>query len=114
MDKIIDFFKKWGIMLTAIFSLCAMYNSCGVTTKLDRMNKNVISLEKNIIYNDSLDREINIIQNEISQNEIALKVVYDQNTIVRTTARPDDVMNGYTTKIKDLQDKLNKLKNARK
>lgn len=41
--------------------------------------------------------------------ETARRVVYDQNTIVRTTKRPDDVMNEYDAKIKELRKKLNAL-----
>ncbi len=114
MNAIKDFFSKWGIMLTCIFSLCSMWNSCGVTSRLEKMDKHLMSMEKTINYNDSLDREISSLQREIQNNEIAYRVVYDNNAIVRTAARPDDVMNIYSTKIKELQERLNKLKDARK
>ena len=65
-------------------------------------------------YNDSINREIQAIEREISNLEIAREVVYTNNAIVRTTERPDDVMNNYNKKIKDLTEKLNKIKNVRK
>ena len=114
MNEIIEFFKKWGIIMTTVFSLCAVWNSCGTTGRLDRTNKYIQSLEKRIQYNDSISRERNAIEREISNFEIAREVVYTNNAIVRTTERPDDVMNSYTNKIKDLQEKLNKIKNAGK
>jgi len=47
---------------------------------------------------------------EIVSLETARRVVYDNNTIVRTTARPDDVMNDYDKKIKELYKKLQAIK----
>ena len=41
------------------------------------------------------------------------EIVYTNNAIVRTTARPDDVMNEYSKKINELQKKLDKLKNGK-
>ena len=114
MNNIIEFFKKWGIIMATVFSLCAMWNSCGTTGRLDRTNKYIQSLERSIHDNDSIAMERSSIEREISNNEIAFRVVYDNNSIVRTAARPDDVMNKYSEKIKELQDKLNKLKDAGK
>jgi len=114
MEVINKFIGKWGLLLAIIFSLCAMWNSCGTTGKIQTLNKTIISLKSDMNYNDSLDREIASIEREISKNEIALRVVYDNNTVVRTTARPDDIMNQYTKDIKKLQEILEKLKNARK
>jgi hypothetical protein len=46
--------------------------------------------------------------------ETAREVVYTNNAIVRTVARPDDVMNNYSQKIKALQLKKEKLNANRK
>ncbi len=114
MDNVLEFFKKWGLLLTVIFSLSAAWNSCGITNKIIKQEKSISSLRSEIAFNDSLNRLISETEREISENQVAYRVVYDNNCIVRTTARPDDVMNGYITNIKELQNKLNTLKNVRK
>jgi hypothetical protein len=43
---------------------------------------------------------------EIEGYEISKRMLYDQNAIVRTTVRPDDRMNEYDKKIKELQEKI--------
>jgi ribosomal protein S3 len=47
---------------------------------------------------------------KINALEIAREVVYTNNAIVRTTERPDDVINKYNNQIKELQEKLSNVK----
>lgn len=89
-------------------------NTCNTQNHVEKLEKKVTSLEQNINHNDSLDREINAIEREIATLETAREVVYTNNAIVRTTTRPDDVMNSYTEKIKELQNKRKKLNATRK
>lgn len=114
MNTILNFLNKWGILIITILSLSAAWNSCGTTSKIQSLNKTIISLKADMNYNDSLDREIASVEREISNNQIAFRVVYDTNKIVRTMARPDDVMNEYVANIKKLEKTLEKLKNVRK
>ena len=58
-------------------------------------------LNSHIYTKDELDTRISIEGYEISK-----RMLYDQNTIVRTTVRPDDRMNEYDGKIKELREKL--------
>lgn len=46
----------------------------------------------------------------IQRYKIAFNVVYDNNTIVRTTERPDDIMNKYTKEIEKTIKELEELK----
>ena len=113
MDSIQTFLSKWGIIILIVFSLLTFFNTCGVKGKVDRLDKKVVSLETKIHYNDSINTEISSVEQEIANLEVAREVVYTTNAIVRTAIRPDDVMNTYSQKIKILQEKLNKIKNAR-
>lgn len=90
------------------------FNTCNTQNHVEKLEKKITSLEQNINYNDSLDREINAIEREIATLETAREVVYTNNAIVRTATRPDDAMNSYTEKIKELQNKREKLNATRK
>lgn len=114
MNAITGFLNKWGLTILVVLAILTMFNTCGVKSKVERLDKNVQKMEMTNNYNDSINREIQAIEREISNLEIAREVVYTNNAIVRTTERPDDVMNNYNKKIKDLTEKLNKIKNVRK
>ncbi len=114
MNAITGFLNKWGLTILVVMSLSIFMNTCGTKSKIEKLDKKVQSMELTINENDSINREISSIEREISNLEIAREVVYTNNTIVRTEKRPDDVMNDYSTKIKELTMKLNKIKDARK
>jgi len=106
--------NKWGMTIVVLLGILCFFNTCGTKTKITALEKKVVSMEKTININDSLDRELNQVVSEISIYETAREVVYTNNAIVRTAARPDDVMNSYAEKIKTLQAKKEKINNARK
>ncbi len=114
MKTITEFLNKWGLTILVVFALMTTISTCGVKGKVERLDKKVQKLETTLNYNDSINSEIQTIEREISNLEIAREVVYTNNAIVRTSERPDDVMNNYNKKIKELTDKLNKIKDARK
>lgn len=113
MNTITEFLNKWGIMILLLISLITFINTCGTKSKIERLDKKVQSMERTIQYNDSINSEINIIQTEISNLESTRNIIYFWNAVVRTAVRPDDLMNEYSIKIKALQEKLNKIKDAR-
>lgn len=110
MNAIAEFSNKWGTTILLVLVLMIFMNTCGVKGKVERLDKKVQTMESTINYKDSINREINSIEREISNLEVAREIVYTNNAIVRTTERPDDVMNRYSTKIKELTIKLNQLK----
>jgi PBP1b-binding outer membrane lipoprotein LpoB len=114
MEKIHNFINKWGLTISLVLIIAIFFNGCSVKSHTERLERKITSLEKQINYNDSLNREINSIEREISMLETAREVVYTNNAIVRTVARPDDVMNNYSQKIKALQLKKEKLNANRK
>lgn len=105
-----EFLKKWGILIITIFNLMIFFSTCGTKSKIDKLEKKFNS----VLYNDSLQMEINSIDREILLYETSREVVYNWNAIVRTTERPDDVMNKYNSKIKELEKIKQNLKNAKK
>ena len=115
MGKIIDFFNKWGMMILVVMSILIYLSTCGTGGNIDRTNRRIDKVEKALRSIDSTastkvsEREMEIML-EIMTLETARRVVYDQNTIVRTTTRPDDVMNEYDKKIKELNKKLQSIR----
>lgn len=105
-----EFLKKWGILIITIFNVMIFFSTCGTKSRIEKVEKKF----NNVLYNDSIQNEINVIDREILLNETSREVVYNWNAVVRTTERPDDVMNKYNLKIKELEKEKQKLKNAKK
>ena len=106
MEKINKILGKYGIIMLLVFSILNFFNTCGTKSSIKQTNKRIDSL----IQRDSLNMEIISIEREISILKTSREIVYTNNAIVRTAARPDDVMNEYSKKIDELQKKLDKLK----
>lgn len=98
-----------------VMSALIYFSTCGTKGNLDRTNRRIDTVQKSIDSIDSTaatkvsEQEMEIML-EIISLETARRVVYDNNTIVRTTKRPDDVMNEYDQKIKELRKKLSLVK----
>ncbi len=110
MKKILAILDTNFKTVVIILFFLIFIQNCSQTGKIKQEAKNnkvisekIVLLEKNNISKEELE-----ILLEIHSLETARKVVYDNNTIVRTTQRPDDVMNAYDQKIKELKDKLKK------
>lgn len=114
MDNILAFLNKWGVSVLILICMVTFFNTCGVKGDVERLDRKIKALEQTIIFNDSINREINSIEREILMYETSMEIVYTNNAIVRTTERPDDVMNKYSVKIKELQIKKEKLNATRK
>ena len=109
-----DFINKWGLAIITFFSVMIFFSTCGTKSKIEKLEKKVISLENTIHFNDSIDREISNIDREVLMYETSREVVYNWNAIVRTAERPDDVMNKYNSKIGELSKQKERLKNVKK
>jgi DNA replication protein DnaD len=109
MEQINKFVTKYGMIILIIISLLNFFNSCGTKSSIKQTNKRI----DNVVKRDSINMEIQSIETEISTLKTAREVVYTNNAIVRTSVRPDDVMNQYSIKIDELQKKLDKLKNGK-
>lgn len=114
MNTILEFLQKWGMLILVLLGMTIMFNTCGLSSGIKGTKKEVAALKQELHLKDSLNREITSIEREISILETANEVVYTNNAIVRTAERPDDVMQKYAAKIKELKQKLEKVKNAGK
>jgi hypothetical protein len=85
------------------------FNTCGTKSAIKTTNKRIDELEKR----DSLNIEIQSIQDEIISLETSKRTLYDWNTVIRTTQRPDDLMNQYDSKVNELRKKLESVKNGK-
>lgn len=95
----------YGFLILTCVNTC---NSCSSTKEDVRMRKEIDSLSvqvKAVEYN-SYNKEELTTRISIEGYEISKRMLYDNNAIVRTTVRPDDRMNEYDQKIKELNTKL--------
>ena len=105
-------FTMYAVYFLLIVTCINSCNSCSGNKETVKLRKEVDSLSKTIdILNNSVYKkdELNI-RMSIEGYEISKRILFDQNFIVRTASRPDDRMNEYDQKIKDLQEKLLKSK----
>lgn len=113
MEKIKEILGKYSVYVMLVFVLLTYFNTCGTKTAIKVNSKDIKALKESMEYRDSLQIEIYLIEREISNLEISREVVYTNNAIVRQVTRPDDIMNEYDIKIKNLRKKLDKLKNGK-
>ena len=117
MKKTIEKFKeivdKYYHIIIFIFGILILYNTFNtddrLNKKLDIIITNQKELKQEINNLDSLLKvtEYNLfIKYEIESLKTSKNVLYDWNTVVRTTIRPDDKMIEYDKKIEELQNKL--------
>lgn len=115
MKKLLEFLNNYGTLILVLLGLMILLNTCGMKNMEERNFRKLNQLEKNVQNIDSImDLKISSekmdILLKINAIEIAREVVYTNNTIVRTSVRPDDVINKYNIKIKELQEKLKNVK----
>ena len=115
MNKVNTLLNKYFIYAIWAFLLISVsvnFRSCGVVKENRKVKNEIVQLQSEV---DSLETTINTniydkeeldIRMEILGYEISKRMLYDQNAIVRTTVRPDDRMNEYDLKIKELLEKL--------
>jgi hypothetical protein len=99
----------WGVLA---LSLIFTYRGCSAAKENVRLRKEFVDLKNSV---DSLQKNINEqVYNKVELDtrmeilglEVSKRMLYDQNAIVRTAVRPDDKMNEYDQKIKELRKKL--------
>lgn len=115
MKKLLDFISKYGILILIFISVLVFFNTCGTNSVNERNGRRLDKIEKSISTTDSIlslkisSEKMDVLL-KVNALEIAREVVYTNNAIVRTTERPDDVINKYNTQIKELQEKLKNVK----
>jgi len=113
--NILDRLNKYVYIAIYILLVTTMINGCNgcssqkenvkLRKEVDSLTIAVDALKKSSYSRNELD-----IRMQIEGYEVSKRMLYDQNAIVRTTVRPDDRMNAYDTKIKELQEKISSSK----
>ena len=101
-------YLQYAVYVLIVVSCISGCNSCSAKKETERLRKEVDSLNTQIdvlndkLYTkDQLDTRLEILGYEVSQ-----RLVYSENAIVRTAKRPDDIMDEYGKKIKELNEKI--------
>jgi hypothetical protein len=97
----------WIITIMFVF---IMWNNCSQSRTNTRLVKNNINLVQEI---DSIKRTIPneerlVLLYQKEMYEFLINSLYDWNSVVRTTQRPDDVIIRYREEIKKIDEKLGK------
>jgi hypothetical protein len=108
IENFMNSYVLYAIYALLFFSMLSSFRSCGTNREVSKLKKEVgdlnykvDSLTTNIYTKPELD-----IRMSIEGYEISKRMLYDQNAIVRTIVRPDDRMNEYDSKIKELRAKI--------
>ncbi len=111
MKNILDKLNKfvvYAIYFLLVVSLINGCNGCNLQKEVSKLKKEDDSLKVEIqeLKAKTYEKQELDVRMEIEGYEISKRMLYDQNAIVRTTVRPDDRMNEYDQKIKELREKL--------
>jgi len=103
-----EFLKKNFIIIVTVFLLFSLLKSCNDVRTLNEVQDTINALKDSTYSKIEVDKkfEIQSIENEIIGYEISYRMLYDNNTVIRTKERPDDIMNNYVEKIKDLKTEI--------
>lgn len=95
----------WALLAVSVMNAC---NGCNSSRKEASIRKAVDSLQTQVSIMSSkiYDKDELDVRMSIEGYEVSKRMLYDQNAIVRTVQRPDDRMNEYDAKIKQLREKL--------
>lgn len=98
---------NYTVILIGILSIFSFFRGCSYKKEQTKIKKELILLNDNMLNNyytkDEFDTKL-----EIEGYEISKRMLYDNNAIIRTSIRPDDRMNEYDQKIKELENNLQK------
>jgi hypothetical protein len=108
IENFMNTYLLYAIYGLLIFSLLGNFRSCGTNSEVRKLKNEVSELNHKV---DSLNSSIYTkteldIRMSIEGYEVSKRMLYDQNAIVRTIVRPDDRMNEYDSKIKELRSKI--------
>jgi PBP1b-binding outer membrane lipoprotein LpoB len=110
MKKLKEFLEKYLLHIIVILFLLITWNNCSMSKtnkkyvkELHNLTVQVDSLKNNIPNEERLE-----LYYEKQMYEFAKITLYDWNSVVRTTKRPDDLLVGYDLKIKEINNKIKK------
>lgn len=102
---------KIAIYVILFFSLIINIKTCSISTNV-RILEEQINAIKEVQNEHPSVKEVELLMKIIGY-DISYRMLYDNNTIIRTTKRPDDIMKEYTDERQKLQDELLKIRNEK-
>jgi len=113
MNKLKEFLENYMIHILCVLFLLITWNNCSQQStngKLVKQNKELV-LQLDSIKRYIPTEEKLLLEYDKQMYEFLKLSLYDWNTVVRTTQRPDDIIKRYDDKIKEIDTKLKALKN---
>ena len=115
MNKVSDLLNKYFIYALWAFlfvSLIVNFRSCGINKESRKIRQavEVVAAEVDTLNAQVYSKKELDIRIAIEGYEISKRMLYDNNTVIRTTRRPDDILIQYDKKIKELREQLNEIK----
>lgn len=114
VNEILNKYFIYALYAFLAFTVFVNIRSCGTVKENRKLRKSVDafaveldSLREHTYSKDELD-----IRMEIHGLETSKRMLYDQNSVVRTVLRPDDRMNEYDQKIDELRKELEVIENV--
>lgn len=108
-------YVMYPIYVIALLGVFSFFRGCSTAKENTRLRKELTTMSAEIdsltnvydaklgdIYTkDEMDKRM-----EIEGLRTSKRTLYDWNTVIRTTERPDDIMNSYDEQIKALEEEL--------
>lgn len=96
MDKL----KSNLIIVVSVLLLLVFMQTCKTTRILRKIDGDLIEVKStvNSIQGEVVPYDLFDIMLKIEGINISYRMLYDNNTVIRTSKRPDDIMNSYITK----------------
>lgn len=107
MSKIIETLNKnlvIAVYAILFFFIIGFFKDCSNSKKIKEMSFQVDSLIKVIPTETRIEKKM-----EIEGLKSSRRTLYDWNSVVRTTQRPDDLINQYNKDIDKLNEEIKKL-----
>jgi hypothetical protein len=112
MNKIKEFLENYLIHIICVLFMLVVWNNCSQSSTNRKLVKQNSEL---VLQLDSIKRYIPteeklLLEYDKQMYEFLKLSLYDWNTVVRTTQRPDDIIKTYDNKVKEIETKLKNLK----
>lgn len=110
MEKILKWLSNYGVALIVVLLIINTMQNCSQSKSITKNRKAIIENSLRIDSISGVTPDEFAIMAEIQKLQTAKLILYDWNTVVRTTVRPDDRMNEYDNQIAKLTKELSAIK----
>lgn len=111
MNKITEFFNKWGATIMTFLGLMIFLNTCGVKNRILVLQKRTENLIQTIQYNDSISELTKNIELQINNLKTERSTLHNMNEIVLKNIRPADRILQIDNQLDELNKQLKEINN---